>query len=446
MTIDDVERTASPPAPTSEPAPPTGASTGTSVAEQLGELADALLGPAPRVGVKFWDGSRLGPEQGVGTLHVRSVDALRRIIWAPGELGLARAFVEGDIDADGDVIELLTALSVRTPREVPLIRTAPAVLTAVKRLGLVSKPLPAPSIEFKPQGWRPHSLRRDAAAISHHYDVSNEFYEMVLGPSMTYSCARFSDPTFDLAQAQASKHEHICRKLGLHDTPGARVLDVGCGWGSMAIHAATHHGASVVGITISAQQAKLARERVEAAGVADRVDIRLQDYRELGDERFDVISSVGMSEHVGKANLETYFGILHRALGPHGRLLNHAISSVGGSKIPRHSFIYRYVFPDGELIDLGDSIHAMQAAGFEIRDVESLREHYATTLRHWVRNLESNWDRAVAEVGIQRARVWRLYMAASAVGFTDAGVNLHQVLGVVNDERGASAMPAVRPV
>jgi cyclopropane-fatty-acyl-phospholipid synthase len=180
--------------------------------------------------------------------------------------------------------------------------------------------------------------------------------------------------------------------------------------------------------------------------MGDRVEIRLQDYRELGDEQFDVISSIGMSEHVGAARLTTYFTSLRRALRPQGRLLNHAISSVGGSKIPSRSFLYRYVFPDGELIDVGDSVLAMEAAGFEIRDVESLREHYATTLRHWVANLETHWDDAVALVGEQRARVWRLYMSGSVVGFVDGGINVHQVLGVVPDDSGASGMPAVRPV
>jgi cyclopropane-fatty-acyl-phospholipid synthase len=263
---------------------------------------------------------------------------------------------------------------------------------------------------------------------------------------MTYSCARFAQQGMTLAEAQASKHDHVCRKLGLDTARDQRLLDVGCGWGQMAIYAASTYGARVVGITISSEQAAAARQRVEEAGVADRVEIRLQDYRELGSETFDVISSIGMSEHVGHRNLETYFDILRGALRPYGRLLNHAISSVGGSRIPRNTFIYRYVFPDGELVDLSDTIRAMQHVGFEIRDVESLREHYATTLTHWVRNLESQWEAAVAEVGLARARVWLLYMAASAVGFTDGGLNVHQVLGVVPNTLGHSHMPAVRPV
>jgi cyclopropane-fatty-acyl-phospholipid synthase len=258
------------------------------------------------------------------------------------------------------------------------------------------------------------------------------------------ACARFEEPGTTLEAAQASKHELIARKLGLHERPGQRLLDVGCGWGSLAMHAAAEHGASVVGVTISKEQADLARRRVEEAGLADQVEIRIQDYRDLGGERFDAISSVGMFEHVGKARMADYFTTLHGLLTPHGRLLNHAISSVGGSKLGTRTFVYRYVFPDGELIDVGDIVHAMQDAGFEVRDVESLREHYALTLREWVANLEAHWDEAVALVGVNRARIWRLYMAASAVGFEDGGIAIHQVLGVVPDPEGGSGMPRTR--
>jgi cyclopropane-fatty-acyl-phospholipid synthase len=212
----------------------------------------------------------------------------------------------------------------------------------------------------------------------------------------------------------------------------------------MAIHAATHYRAEVVGITISREQVELAQKRVVEAGVGELVDIRMQDYRELGDERFDAISSIGMAEHVGAKRIDEYFGILHRALEPAGRLLNHAISSVGGSRLGRRSFVGRYVFPDGELLDVGDTVKAMERAGFEVRDVESLREHYARTLRSWVANLERNWDAAVAAADVARARIWRLYMAGSAVGFEDGGINVHQVLGVVPTADGDSAMPPTR--
>jgi cyclopropane-fatty-acyl-phospholipid synthase len=219
---------------------------------------------------------------------------------------------------------------------------------------------------------------------------------------------------------------------------------VGCGWGSLAIHAAKHHGSGAVGITISREQAARAQERVHEAGLDHLVEIRLQDYRELGGERFDAIASVGMFEHVGSERMREYFEVLRPLLGPHGRLLNHAISSVGGSRLGGRSFVHRYVFPDGELIDVGQVVLAMERAGFQVRDVESLREHYARTLRRWVANLEASWDRAVELVGPNRARVWRLYMAASALHFEEGGIDLHQVLGVVPAADGTSGMPRTR--
>ncbi|MET0146458.1 MAG: cyclopropane-fatty-acyl-phospholipid synthase family protein [Ilumatobacteraceae bacterium] len=413
------------------------------VAEVVGPVVEALLGPRPPVRVRLWDGGIVGADgpDAIATLYVRSPDALRRILWSPNELGFARAFVSGELDVDGDLYEVVPALRDVMREAQPAVSALPAIARAAKRLGMIGPPLPPPAAEARMKGWR-HSLRRDAEAIGHHYDVGNDFYRIVLGPSMTYSCARFSDPGMDLAAAQAAKHELVCRKLGLDERPGGRLLDVGCGWGQMAIHAATHHDVSVVGITISEAQAALARQRVAEAGVADRVEIRLQDFRAVRGEQFDAVSSVGMSEHVGAKHLADYFEILHSVLAPQGRLLNHAISSVGGSKLGRTSFIGRYVFPDGELIDVGDSVLAMERAGFEVRDVESLREHYALTLRAWVANLEAGWDDAVALVGLERARVWRLYMTGSVIGFTDGGIAVHQVLGVVPSADGASGMPA----
>ncbi len=418
------------------------------VAETIAPLLNALVGEDSRVRIEFWDGSALGPErsdsESPGTLRVLSPEAVRRILWSPNELGLARAFVAGELEADGDFFAVLEALRGGAPRGLRFgVSAAPLAVTAARRLDLVGRPPSPPPEEARLHGWR-HSRRRDADAIGHHYDVGNDFYRLVLGPSMTYSCARFSADGMDLTDAQASKHDLICRKLGLPERPGARLLDVGCGWGSMAIHAATHYDVTAVGITISRSQADLARKRAAEAGVGERVEIRLQDYRELAGEQFDVISSIGMSEHVGAKNLVRYYTVLHDALRPQGRLLNHAISSVGGSRMGRTSFIGRYVFPDGELIDVAASVKAMEEAGFEIRDVESLREHYARTLRAWVSNLEANWDEAVRLVGARRARVWRLYMAGSAVGFADGGINVHQVLGVLPTREGASGMPATR--
>ena len=415
------------------------------VADQLAPLVAAILGPQPRLRVEFWDGSTLGPDNAAGTLIVRSADAIGQIVWRPNELGLARAFVAGELDADGDIVTMVEALRDATHGDLRV--GGAAVLAAIgagRRLGLARRPPAPPPEEARVHGWL-HSMRRDAEAVGHHYDVGNDFYRIVLGPTMTYSCARFVDPDdADLERAQTAKHELICRKLGLHERRGVRLLDVGCGWGSMAIHAAQHHGASVVGITLSRPQAELARQRVAAAGLEELVEIRLQDYRRLDGEQFDAISSIGMAEHVGAKNTDRYFEILGGALAPHGRLLNHAISSVGGSRISPRSFIGRYVFPDGELLDVADTVRAMEGAGFEVRDVEALREHYARTLSAWVANLEAGWDAAVRLVGPGRARVWRLYMAGSVVGFTDGGLSIHQVLGVVPGRTGSSAMPPTR--
>jgi cyclopropane-fatty-acyl-phospholipid synthase len=416
-----------------------------SVAQVLAPVVHTLLGDPPPVRIELWDGSALGPaDGGAGTLRVHTPHALRRLLWSPNELGVGRAFVARELDAEGDIFELVASMRARLPEDrAAMVRLLVPLARAAARLGVLGRPLPPPPEEARLRGGR-HSLRRDAAAIGHHYDVGNDFYRLVLGPSMTYSCARFVDDGTDLTAAQAAKHDLICRKLGLDALRDGRLLDVGCGWGSMAIHAATHYDVSVVGVTISEAQAALARKRVADAGVSDRVEIRLQDYRQLAGETFDAVSSIGMSEHVGRANLPRYYRLLRAALRPEGRLLNHAISSVGGSRLGRSSFVGRYVFPDGELVDVGESVLMMERAGFEVRDVESLREHYARTLRAWVANLDASWDEAVAMVGEARARVWRLYMAGSAIGFLDNGIAVHQVLGVVPTADGASGMPATR--
>lgn len=424
-----------------EPATSTTPPEAAPAAEVLQPFLKSLIGDPP-VRITVWDGSGIGPTDGPGELTIRTPHALRRIAWAPGELGVARAFVAGEIDAEGDIFELISALRPAGARLHSELKTIPAAVQAARELDVLGGPLAPPPEEIRPSLWR-HTKRRDAVTVSHHYDVGNDFYRLFLGESMAYSCARFAEEGMTLEQAQEAKHELIARKLGLHERTGQRVLDVGCGWGSMAIHAATHHEARVVGITLSREQADRARERVEEAGVADRVEIRYQDYRDVRGERFDAISSIGMFEHVGKRRMGDYFSTLHGLLHPGGRLLNHAISSIGGSRLGSRTFTYRYVFPDGELIDVGEVALAMEGAGFEVRDVESLREHYALTLREWVANLQAGWSRAVDLVGEGRARVWLLYMAASAIGFEDGGLGLHQVLGVVHDH-GHSGMPRTR--
>jgi cyclopropane-fatty-acyl-phospholipid synthase len=410
----------------------------------LRPLVDSVLGPSPPVRIDLWDGTTLGDPDAPVSFAIRSPDAVRRLLWAPGELGLARAYVMGEIDTDDDLFELVRTLRDLAP-ERPTLSTEVLrrAATAARQLGLATRPPAPPPEETVPRG-RLHSRRRDARAVGHHYDIGNDFYRLVLGPTMTYSCARFVEAAMSLEDAQAAKHDLICRKLGFDARPGMRLLDVGCGWGSMAIHAATTYGAHVVGVTISRPQAELARKRVAEAGVADRVDIRVQDYRDVEDGPFDAVSSIGMFEHVGAARTAEYFGHLRSLLAPTGRLLNHAISSVGGSRLSGRSFMGRYVFPDGHLIDVGDVVLAMEAAGFEVRDVESLREHYALTLRRWVDNLDEHWDRAVELVGVRRARIWRLYLVGSAIGFEDGGTSIHQVLGVVPHPSGTSGMPPTR--
>jgi cyclopropane-fatty-acyl-phospholipid synthase len=419
--------------------------TGGSAAEVLAPFIRLVVGPGVPVRFEFWDGSGVGPTDGAGTLHVRSADAVRRILWSPGELGVARAFVSGDLTIEGDIYRLLRTLHDASPRDLGQVglRTLPTMVEAARKLGVLGRPLPPPPEECRPTG-RLHSPARDATVISHHYDVGNAFYRLVLGPSMTYSCARFVDDGITLEEAQAAKYELICRKLGIDAAPGARLLDVGCGWGSMAIHAARVHGTRVVGVALSREQVDEATRRVHQAGLDGQVEIRLQDYRELHGERFDAISSIGMFEHVGSPRMTLYFETLHELLTPTGRLLNHAISTPGGSRLGRRSFVGRYVFPDGELVDVSEVVRAMQRAGFEVRDVESLREHYSRTLHHWVSNLEEHWDEAVALAGLPRANIWRLYMAASANGFDDGGLAIHQVLGVVPDPEGSSGMPLTR--
>jgi len=399
-----------------------------------------FLGESIPVALECYDGSRLGPPDSATRLVVRSPKAVRYVLTAPGEIGFARAYVAGELDVEGDIFE---ALALR--EQLPDVKVTPREWLALARAVGVDglRPLPPPPEEARVRGRR-HSKERDAEAIAHHYDVSNDFYRLVLGPSMTYSCAVFETPETALATAQAAKYELVCRKLALR--PGMRVLDVGCGWGGMAIHAAREHGVHAVGITLSRRQAEWARAAVRDAGLADRVEIRIQDYRDLVDGPFDAISSIGMFEHVGAAKLDEYFTHLFGLLRPGGRLLNHGIAkrSFTRAAFSHRGFIDRYVFPDGELHEVGSVVSRVQRAGFEVRNVEGLREHYAMTLRHWVANLEAGWDEAVALVGAGRARVWRLYMAASACNFEGERTHLHQVLAVRNHPDGTSAMP-LRP-
>ena len=405
----------------------------------LADLITNWLGADLPVRFEAYDGSAVGPPDAPATIVVRSPKALRRIVTAPGELGMARAYVAGDLDLEGDIFSAIT-LNTRLPD----LKLGPSQLLAMARFigpaGLL--PLRPPAEEVRLRGRR-HTKQRDAAAVTHHYDVGNDFYRLVLGPSLTYSCALFTDPAESLETAQDNKHELVSSKLDLRE--GMRLLDVGCGWGGMVLHAATQHGADAVGVTLAREQANLASKRVAEAGLADQIAIRVQDYRDIDDGPYDAISSIGMFEHVGEARLTEYFTRLHRLLRPGGRLLNHGIGrpATKSSGISRGGFVDRYVFPDGELLEVGRVVSVMQECGFEVRHVESLREHYSLTLRRWTANLEAHWDEAVRLVGGPRARTWRLYMAASAVSFDEGSNQIYQVLAVKADGH-RSGMP-LRP-
>jgi cyclopropane-fatty-acyl-phospholipid synthase len=418
-------------------------------------FADLVGADAP-IAFRAYDGSRAGPANAPATVVVKSPDALRRLVTAPNELGLGRAYVAGDIDLDGDIFAVL-ALQDRLED----LRVTPTQIAAgLKILGWRGlRPIAPPAEEARLHGRR-HSRERDAAAIAHHYDVSNDFYRLVLGESMTYSCAVWTDTTTSLEEAQANKYELVATKLGLR--PGMRLLDIGCGWGGMVLHAAQHHGVHAVGVTLSQRQAEHAAKRVADAGLSDRVEIRCEDYRDIADGPYDAVSSIGMFEHVGWTQLGEYFARCRDLVAPGGRFLNHGISeppqppyanpvarvwSEGRARFGRglgHDFFNRYVFPDGELHEVGLVTTAIQRAGFEARHVESLREHYSRTLRQWLRNLEGSWDEAVRDAGEARARVWKLYMAASAVGFDANRIQIHQVLATRTKAAGASGMP-LRP-
>ncbi len=410
----------------------------TSIASSVGRV----VGDRPGLRITAYDGSTYGPDDAAVTFDIRTPEAVQYVATAPGDLGLARAYISGALGLHGDMHEALTMLVLDKSQDVSLRDK----LATLRDLGTwVLRRPEVPPEEASPP-WRRglrHSKQRDAKAISHHYDVSNRFYEMVLGPSMTYTCAVYPDVDASLEAAQYAKYDLVSQKLALE--PGMRLLDVGCGWGGMVMHAAEHYGVKALGVTLSRQQAEWAQKAIAERGLVDQAEVRFLDYREVPEAGFDAVSSIGLTEHIGRRNLAAYFALLSEKLRPEGRLLNHCITRPTTKERARAGgFIDRYVFPDGELLGVGAIISAMQDQGFEPRHEENLREHYAMTLRDWGVNLQSNWDEAVSEVGLRRARVWELYMVASRVGFDVNNIQLHQVLGVKLGERGSSGFP-IRP-
>ena len=404
----------------------------------IGEIVRAFADAEPPLRIEAYDGSSYGPADSPLVLRLKSRKALQYFVTAPGDLGLARAYLMGEIEMVGvhpgaphdafGALELFRKSMTSTPDAATMLRIARSVGLENVRL------LPTPEMEIVPawrrmlHGMRRHSKERDSKAVSYHYDVSNRFYEWVLGDSMTYTCARYDTPGTSLEDAQEAKYRLVFDKLGLQ--PGDRLLDVGCGWGGMARFAA-RHGVHAIGVTLSREQADWAARAIEREGLGELAEVRLQDYRDVPERDFDAVSSIGMTEHIGRRNYHDYFTRVHGYLRPGGRLLNHCITRPDNARGTRAgAFIDRYIFPDGELTGAG-TVHAeIEDAGFEVLHGENLRPHYALTLRDWCANLVAHWDEAVGEVGEPMARLWGLYMGACQYGFENNKVQLHQILAV----------------
>jgi cyclopropane-fatty-acyl-phospholipid synthase len=374
--------------------------------------------------LRFWDGGELPATAPNGLVFsLRSPAAVGHVLRAPSQLGLGRAYVSGTLevsDLDG-LIDLLGSFRPPPIDAGARVRLALAALRACGR----TLPPPVPPSELRPQGRR-HSRERDARAVRHHYDVSNEFFALFLDESMTYSCAVFARGARTLEEAQQEKLETVCRKLALGEDE--RVLDVGCGWGAFVLHAARHHGVRAVGITPSPAQAALARERIREAGLAARVEVRLADYRDLAGERFDAIASIGMVEHVGSSRIDDYARRLSRLLLPGGRLLNQGIARLRHSDPEAGAFSERYVFPDAAPLHLSRVLAALEHAGFVTEHAEGFQADYAETLRHWAEGLDEHREEAERIVGEERVRVFRLYLRAARYGFQSGFLSVYQVL------------------
>jgi cyclopropane-fatty-acyl-phospholipid synthase len=426
---------------------PTRPGSGRPVADTLLDLARRAFGGEPPVRIAAWDGSVAGPDD-APTVRVTTPKALTRLMYHPGELGLAQAYVTGEIDVEGDLLDgfrRVWALNRERGLSSRLdAGTIVAGLRALKDLGVIGAPPPPPATQANLRG-RLHTQSRDRDAISHHYDLSNDFYDFILDRHKAYSCAYFTsdDPSYTLEDAQRDKLDLVCRKLGLDKArPGHRHLDIGCGWGSLSLHAAAAYGVEVVGVTIAKEQKAYIDERIVREGLQGRVDVRLQDYRDVADGPFDTVSSIEMGEHVGKRNYPVFLGQIERLLRPGGRVLIQQMSRT--TKPGGGPFIEAFIAPDMHMRPVGETVALIEEAGLEVRDVHALREHYVRTVDAWYATFESNWDRVVAMVGEEMARVWRLYLVGGALAFEEGRMGVDQVLAVKSGADGRSQMPWVR--
>lgn len=412
------------------------------VATQLGGLYAIATGGELPIRLRAWDGSETGPLTDT-VLVIRDRMALRRLAWHPGELGLAEAYIAGEIDVEGDLAAGLREVwkqikqgSGGKPGLGSLLAAAPVAL----KLGVLGRKPPAPAGPARLDG-QLHSRDRDRAAIAYHYDLSNDFYDLLLDDTMAYSCAYFAAPDGDLHQAQLAKLDLVCQKLGLR--PGMRMLDIGCGWGSLTVHAALHYGVQVTGVTLAEQQRDFVAARIARVGLDDRAEVRLLDYRDVADGPYDAISCIEMGEHVGDAQYPRFAAQLHGLLRPQGRLLVQQMSrgrhAPGGG-----AFIETYIAPDMHMRPVGETVGLFSAAGFEVRDVHALREHYVWTVAAWRRTLEDRWAEFVALVGEPTTRVWRLYLIGGALAFEQQRMGVDQILAVKPDADGRVDLPAQR--
>jgi cyclopropane-fatty-acyl-phospholipid synthase len=401
----------------------------------IAEIFETLLEGGVPIRFSAYDGSQTGPADSPFSLEIKNPRGMNYIASTPGDLGMARAYIAGDLAAEGvhpgdpyDILRAMADMKFRRP-------SALALVTIARSLGWDAlKPIAPPPQETLPR-WRRialeglrHSKQRDAEAIHHHYDVSNEFYELVLGPSMTYTCACYEDENQTLEQAQENKYRLVFEKLNLK--PGDRLLDIGCGWGGMVRYAAAR-GVRVIGATLSKEQAEWAQQKIAEQDLQDLAEVRHSDYRDVRESGFDAVSSIGLTEHIGVQNYPGYFTYMRNKLRDGGLFLNHSITRPDNTRTTRAGdFIDRYVFPDGELIGSGRIVSEIQDVGLEVLHEENLRPHYALTLHEWCKNLVANWDACVAEVGEGTAKVWGLYMAGCRLGFQRNVVQLHQVLGM----------------